>query len=78
MPAKLKSAVVSFKMTLMKEEISRIFQSCLFAFQECYGTIKTAGVVADSVLTDIFRDLENIYLLDSRFLQELEERMATW
>lgn len=47
-------------------------------FEECYGTIKTAGVVADSVLTDIFRDLENIYLLDSRFLQELEERMATW
>ncbi|XP_073229814.1 uncharacterized protein [Porites lutea] len=47
-------------------------------FEECYGTIKTANVVAETVLSDIFRDLENIYLLDSRFLQELEERMATW
>lgn len=47
-------------------------------FEECYGTIKSANVVADSVLSDIFRDLENIYLLDSRFLQELEERMVTW
>lgn len=47
-------------------------------FEECYGTIKAANVVADSVLSDIFRDLENIYLLDSRFLQELEERMVTW
>ena len=47
-------------------------------FQECYGTIKSANVVADAVLADIFRDLENIYLLDSKFLQELEERMETW
>ncbi|CAH3136738.1 unnamed protein product [Pocillopora meandrina] len=47
-------------------------------FEECYGTIKQANVVADSTLGDIFCDLENIYLLDSRFLQELEERMKTW
>ena len=47
-------------------------------FQECYGTIKNANVIADAVLGDIFRDLENIYLLDSKFLQELEERMKTW
>ncbi|KAL9960559.1 hypothetical protein ACROYT_G034034 [Oculina patagonica] len=47
-------------------------------FEECYGTIKKANVVADAVLADKFRDLENIYLLDSKFLQELEERMETW
>lgn len=47
-------------------------------FEECYGTIKQANVVAESTLGDIFSDLENIYLLDSRFLQELEERMITW
>ncbi|KAJ7351870.1 FYVE, RhoGEF and PH domain-containing protein 5 [Desmophyllum pertusum] len=56
----------------------RFVDALKLVFEECYGTIKSANVVADAVLADIFRDLENIYLLDSKFLQELEERMETW
>lgn len=47
-------------------------------FQECYGIIKSVNVIVDVVLGDIFRDLENIYLLDFKFFQELEERMKIW
>ncbi|EDO48232.1 predicted protein, partial [Nematostella vectensis] len=53
-------------------------ESLRLAYEDCYGSVKAAEVVPESTLNEIFKDLGNIYHLDVKFLQELEERMKTW